>query len=75
MLNWTASLDLLTTPRSVHQVVAICCHGSSRYQANEMAERYTCHDGDEDTLHHQVAVSSAYGAGHPLVVPLDSVFN
>ena len=54
------------------------CTASSSYvsmaaQGIKLMERLKETHGDKDTLHHQVVVASEYGAGHPLVVPLDSV--
>ena len=71
-----AQLDSFT--RSVDQTQK--CTASSSYvamaaQVIKLMERLKETHGDEDTLHHKVAVvGSKYGAGHPLVVPLDNVF-
>ena len=70
-----AQLDSFT--RSVDHTQK--CTASSSYvamaaQGIKLMERLKETHGDEDALHHQVAVvGSKYGAGHPLVVPLDSV--
>ena len=67
--SFTRSVDCTQKYTSSSSYIAMAAQGI------KLMKRLKDTHGDEDTLHHQVAVSSAYGAGHPLVVPLDSVFN